>query len=154
MRVHLSALLSGESASLKILRTLSVKDLKKIIKDGGLSDTDCMDKDSLIERAVMALPIASNSNASTSEDSTPREKSSAASPSSPPPSPPTFSSTSSSVDRSQEEKDAEMREKIRKLLFTDMEFMQSFTNPDVYPHFQKIMNNPSKGQVLFIFCCC
>ena len=48
----------GRSITSKaILGTMSVKDLRKIIHEKGLTDKDCIDKDSLMERAAEALMI-------------------------------------------------------------------------------------------------
>ena len=114
----------ASQTSLRILKTLSVKDLKKIIKDGGLSGKDCVDKESLVERASLALSKASHAhgdqkskayNTGTSPSST-----AAAS---------IFQSRTDSArqdghkdgeKQTQEEKDAEMRHKIRQMMMTDM----------------------------------
>ena len=131
----------GRSITSKaILGTMSVKDLRKIIHEKGLTDKDCIDKDSLMERAAEALMInTSEKKAGVGEQpietavdvDVVKEEVITVS-----------SSSSSSIAQSQQEKDDEMKKKIRQLIISDPSFLKLFSNPALAPMLQKIAQNP------------
>ena len=121
------------STSKEILGTLSVKELRKIVKDKGLDDKDCIDKDSLIERAAEALMMG-DKKAEQPEDVV-TVKSDHASKTASATSSSSLSSTaateSSSVSQTQEQKDEEMKRKIMSLFASDTRFMKLFAKSSI-----------------------